>query len=74
MTRGRAKLREIGVTPIGLDGEEAAALVGLSVRSFREAVQTGIYPPPMRCSVASVGNHLRRAREEPGRQERKAKR
>lgn len=48
MTRGRAKLAEIGLAPIGLDVEEASAYVGLTPRTFRAAVADGTYPPPMR--------------------------
>ena len=48
MTRGRAKLAEIGLAPIGLDVDEASAYVGLTPRTFRAAVVDGTYPPPMR--------------------------
>ncbi len=48
MSRGRTKLAEIGLTPIGLDIDEASAYVGLTPRMFRAAVSDGLYPPPMR--------------------------
>lgn len=48
MRKGRAKLAEIGLVPIGLDVDEAAAYVGMTPRTFRAAVEDGLYPPPMR--------------------------
>lgn len=48
MTKGRAKLAEMGLQPIGLDLDEASAYVGLTPRSFQEAVSAGIYPQPMK--------------------------
>lgn len=48
VNKGRAKLAAIGLVPIGLDVDEAAAYVGLTPRSFRAAVADGTYPPPIK--------------------------
>lgn len=60
MTRGRTKLAEMGLQPIGLDLDEASAYVGLSPRSFQEAVRAGIYPQPMKLGTRKkVWNRIR---------------
>lgn len=45
---GREKLRAMGIVPLGLAADEAAALVGVSVKAFRAGVKSGLYPQPMR--------------------------
>ena len=44
---GRQKLAELGIKPLALSAEEAAAMWGLSKAQFLKEVAAGTLPPPI---------------------------